>query len=112
MAAKDKTAKFTACLVHENDKDRIKDMRTKLNLTEKDTMTMIIDYAENHIDEMIEQAAEKNRLAEEAKEARRKEKAEDFKLAQKEARKLVAAGKVKKTDTTDDADQDDEPSID
>lgn len=90
--------KYTACLVHENDKERIKELRKKLDLTEKDTMSMIITYAENHIEEMQKEAAEKNRLEQEEKERRRKEKYEENKLAHKEARKIVAAGKVKKTD--------------
>ena len=93
--------KYTACLVHENDKERIKSLRSKLNLTEKDTLNMIITYAEAHIEEMKAEAEEKNRLDFEAKEARRKEKYEEMKEAQKVARKLVAAGKVKKDDTID-----------
>jgi len=111
-----KTApKYTACLVHDTDKDRIKDLRTKLNLTEKDTMSMLIDFAEGHMDEMVEKATEINKQTEEAKEARRKEKYEEMKEAHKAARKLIAAGKVKKsdqaTDTTEEVAGDEEPSI-
>jgi bifunctional DNA-binding transcriptional regulator/antitoxin component of YhaV-PrlF toxin-antitoxin module len=105
------STKYTACLVHELDKERIKELRKKLNLTEKDTLTMIITHAENHLDEMIAEAEEKNNEEKNNKEARRKEKYEEQKAAMKEARKLVAAGKVKKSDKKA-AITNDEPSID
>lgn len=111
-------AKFTAALLHEADKERIIELRKKLNLTEKDTMTAILDAAEQHIEDMLVKAAEKNKIESEEKEARRKQKYEEFKEAQKEARRIMAAGRVKKTDKAadvedEDADNDDdEISID
>lgn len=105
--------KFTACLVHEQDKDRIKELRTKLNLTEKDTMTLLLDAAESHLEEMQQRAAAINKQSEEQKEARRKAKQEENKEAQKMARKLIAAGKVKKGDQSSESTEQDasEPSI-
>jgi tRNA U34 5-carboxymethylaminomethyl modifying enzyme MnmG/GidA len=109
-------AKFTAALLHENDKNRIIEIRKKLNLTEKDTMTAILDAAEQHMEEMEEAAASKNKIEAEEKEARRKAKYEEFKEAQKEARRIMAAGKVKKEDIIEaemiEDDDDSEPSID
>jgi hypothetical protein len=111
MKAQKMPAKFTAALLHEADKERIIEIRKKLNLTEKDTMTAILDAAEQHMEEMAEAAAEKNKQADEEKEARRKQKYEEFKEAQKEARRIMAAGKVKKADVAevenDDMDDDD-----
>ena len=71
-------AKFTAALLHEDDKNRIIEIRKKLNLTEKDTMTAILDAAEQHMEEMEEAAATKNKIEAEEKEARRKAKYEEF----------------------------------
>jgi hypothetical protein len=109
-------AKFTAALLHEDDKNRIIEIRKKLNLTEKDTMTAILDAAEQHMEEMEEAAAAKNKIEQEEKEARRKQKYEEFKEAQKEARRIMAAGKVKKEEMVEEdadvEDDDSEPSID
>lgn len=104
--------KYTACLVHENDKNRIKELRKKLNLTEKDTLSMIVTYAENHLEEMQLEADKKNKQEAAEKEQRRKEKYEEGKLAMKQARKLIAAGKVKKEDQKEASSEDaSEPSI-
>ena len=70
-------AKFTAALLHEADKNRIIEIRKKLNLTEKDTMTAILDAAEQHMEEMETAAAAKNEKEAEEKEARRKQKYEE-----------------------------------
>lgn len=113
--------KFTAALLHEADKIRIIEIRNNLNLTEKDTMTAILDAAQLHMHEMEAAAEEKNKIEAIEKDIRRKAKYEEFKEAQKQARAIMAAGKVKKSDTIeaemveddDDAEDDDsEPSID
>lgn len=111
MKAQKVPAKFTAALLHEADKERIIELRKKLNLTEKDTMTAILDAAEQHIEDMLVKAAEKNKVEAEEKEARRKAKYEEFKEAQKEARRLIAAGKVKKADMAEDIEDDVEDDV-
>ena len=45
--------KFTACLTHEDDKKRIVAIREEGGMSEKDTITAILDAAEPHIAEIV-----------------------------------------------------------
>lgn len=78
--------KFTAVMVDEDTKNTLKSLREESNLTEKELMSLITQKAIAHKDEILAEAAKINEAHAAAKEAKKKERIEANKLAQKEVR--------------------------
>ena len=68
----EKNEKFTAAMAFNGDKLRIQAIRAKLNLGEKETMNLMVNLAELHIDQLVKVAEHINATAAAAKAAAKK----------------------------------------
>ena len=83
--------KFTAVLTHASDKNRIVEIREAAGLSEKDTMTAILDAAMPFRDKIIEAAKKLVEAKVASRETLRLQKYEDFKAEQKAVRAAIKA---------------------
>lgn len=97
--------KFVATLVHEADKAIVVALRDSVGLNEKDTMSLIIKYAMQHEDEIVQIAKAQVEAEKSEREERNKAKYELLKQKMKEAREQIkmqrTIEKVKKAEAVE-----------
>lgn len=92
--------KFTAALLHEADKAILVTLREASKLSEKDLMTLVIEKAMQHEDEILEIAAKRVESETAEREERRKANYELLKEKMKEARQAAKEARSSKSAPT------------